>query len=35
MFFDMNMGSKTVDSQTAPASFDAAESKPNEIYLIK
>ena len=35
MFFDMNTGSRTVNSQTAPASFDAAESKPNEIDLIK
>ena len=35
MFFDMNTDSKTVNSQTAPASFDAAESNPNEIDLIK
>ena len=35
MFFDMNTDSKTVNSQTASASFDAAGSKPNEIYLIK
>ena len=35
MFFDMNTDSKTVNSQTASASFDAAGSKPNEIDLIK
>ena len=31
----MNTGSRTVDSQTAPASFHVAESKPNKIDLIK
>ena len=35
MFFNMNMGSRTVNSQTVPTSFDAAKSKPNEIDLIK
>ena len=35
MFFNMNTGSRIVNSQTASASFDAAESKPNEIDLIE
>ena len=35
MFFDMHTDSKTVNSQTAPAGIDAAESKRNEIDLIK